>query len=143
MNKTDQRQARLGYLYVSIAAILFAISGISAKFLFNGGITAFQLIQMRTTLAFVGLLVWLCLKEPTLLKISTKSLPYFFSLGVFGIGSAQFFYLLAISKINVAAAILLHYTGPVFVALYVVLVQRQKLSVKSKLAIMGTLIGCF
>jgi drug/metabolite transporter (DMT)-like permease len=64
-------------------------------------------------------------------------------LGVFGIGSAQFFYLLAISKINVAAAILLHYTGPVFVALYVVFVQRQKLSVKSKLAIVGTLIGCF
>jgi hypothetical protein len=55
MNKTDQRQARLGYLYVSLAAILFAISGTFAKFLFNGGITAFQLIQMRTTLAFVGL----------------------------------------------------------------------------------------
>ena len=143
MNKTDQRQARLGYLYVSLAAILFAISGTSAKFLFNGGITAFQLIQMRTTLAFVGLLLWLCLKESALLNISTKSLPYFFSLGVFGIGSAQFFYLLAISKINVAAAILLHYTGPVFVALYVVFVQRQKLRFNITLAILGTLIGCF
>ncbi|MGD2013923.1 MAG: EamA family transporter [Desulfobacterales bacterium] len=143
MNKIDRRKARLGYLYVSLAAVLFAISGTAAKFLFNDGITAFELIQMRTTLAFVGLLAWLCLKEPTFLSISTKSLAYFFSLGVFGIGSAQFFYLLAISKINVAAAILLHYTGPVFVALYVVLVQRQKLSVKSKLAIAGTLIGCF
>ena len=143
MNKIDQQQARLGYLYVSLAAILFAISGTSAKFLFNDGITAFQLIQMRTTLAFTGLLVWLCLRYPALLKISIRALPYFICLGVFGIGSAQFFYLLAISKINVAAAILLHYTGPVFVALYVVLVQRQKLSVKSKLAITGTLIGCF
>jgi drug/metabolite transporter (DMT)-like permease len=143
MNKIDRRKARLGYLYVALAAILFAISGTAAKFLFNGGITAFELIQMRTTLAFSGLLVWLCLKEPALLKISTKSLPYFFSLGVFGIGSAQFFYLFAISKINVAAAILLHYTGPVFVALYVVFVQRQKLSIQSKLAIVGTLIGCF
>lgn len=143
MNKIDRRKARLGYLHVALAAILFAISGTAAKFLFNDGITAFELIQMRTTLAFVGLLVWLCLKETTSLSISTKSLPYFFSLGVFGIGSAQFFYLLAISKINVAAAILLHYTGPVFVALYVVLVLQQKLSVKSKLAIVGTLIGCF
>jgi drug/metabolite transporter (DMT)-like permease len=143
MNKIDRRKARLGYLYVALAAILFAISGTAAKFLFNGGITAFELIQMRTTLAFSGLLVWLCLKEPALLKISTKSLPYFFSLGVFGIGSAQFFYLFAISKINVAAAILLHYTGPVVVALYVVFVQRQKLSIQSKLAIVGTLIGCF
>ncbi|MGD8715949.1 MAG: EamA family transporter [Desulfobacterales bacterium] len=143
MNKIDLHQARLGYLYVSLAAILFAISGTSAKFLFNYGITAFQLIQMRTTLAFAGLLIWLSLKDPALLKISIKNLPYFIGLGVLGIGSAQFFYLLAISKINVAAAILLHYTGPVFVALYVVFVQRQKLSFNSALAIVGTLIGCF
>ena len=143
MNRIDQQQARLGYLYVSLAAILFAISGTSAKYLFNDGVTAFQLIQMRTTLAFAGLLTWICLKDPALLKISIKNLPYFIGLGVFGIGSAQFFYLLAISKINVAAAILLHYTGPVFVALYVVFIQRHKLSFNSVLAILGTLIGCF
>jgi drug/metabolite transporter (DMT)-like permease len=98
---------------------------------------------MRTTLAFTGLLIWLCLRYPTLLKISIKNLPYFIGLGMFGIGSAQFFYLLAISKINVAAAILLHYTGPVFVALYVVFIQRQKLRFNITLAISGTLIGCF
>jgi len=143
LNRIDLQQARLGYLYVSLAAILFAISGNFAKFLFNDGITAFQLIQMRTTLAFAGLLIWICLKDPVLLKISTKNLPYFIALGVFGIGSAQFFYLFSISKINVAAAILLHYTGPVFVALYVLFVQRQKLSFNSVLAILGTLIGCF
>jgi drug/metabolite transporter (DMT)-like permease len=143
MNKIDRHQTRLGYLYVSLAAILFAISGTAAKFLFNAGITAFQLIQMRTTLAFSGLLLWLCLRNPALLKISLRNLLYFIVLGVFGIGSAQFFYLLAISKINVAAAILLHYTGPVFVALYVVFVQRQKLRFNITLAIIGTLIGCF
>jgi len=143
MNKIDQQQTRLGYFYVALAAILFAISGTSAKFLFNDGITAFQLIQMRTTLAFTGLVIWLCLRYPALLKISIKDVPYFIGLGVFGIGSAQFFYLLAISKINVAAAILLHYTGPVFVALYVVFIQRQKLRINSTLAILGTLMGCF
>ena len=143
MKEIDGGHARAGYTYVALAAILFAISGTCAKYLFNDGITAFQLIQMRTTLAFGGLLVWMCLKGPALLKISPKSLPYFICLGAFGIGAAQFFYLLAISKINVAAAILLHYTGPVFVALYVVLVQRQKLGINSAVAIIGTLFGCF
>jgi drug/metabolite transporter (DMT)-like permease len=78
-----------------------------------------------------------------LLKISINDLPYFLALGVFGIGAAQFLYLFAISKINVAVAILLHYTGPVFVALYVVFVQKQKIGFISILAIFGTLIGCF
>jgi drug/metabolite transporter (DMT)-like permease len=98
---------------------------------------------MRTTLAFLGLLIWLCLRHSALLKISPNDFPYFLGLGVFGIGAAQFFYLFAISKINVAAAILLHYTGPIFVALYVVFGQRQKIGIISILAIFGTLIGCF
>jgi drug/metabolite transporter (DMT)-like permease len=140
---SNLQQARAGYLFVSLAAFLFALSGTSAKFLFNDGMTAFQLIQMRTTLAFAGLLTWIGIRNPALLNISPKDLAYFVGLGVFGIGSAQFFYLLAISKINVAAAILLHYTGPVFVALYVVFLQRQKLGFYSILAISGTLIGCF
>ena len=143
MKKIDPPRDVLGYLYVSLAAVMFAISGTSAKYLFNDGITAFQLIQMRTTLAFSGLLIWIFFKHRALLKISITDLPYFLALGVFGIGSAQFFYLMAISKINVAAAILLHYTGPVFVALYVVLVQHRKLGAYSVPAILGTLIGCF
>ena len=137
------RQDRYGYLYVALAAVLFAISGTAAKFLFHSGITPYQLIQLRTTLAFFCLLIWLCFRHSAFLKISLSDLPYFIALGVLGIGSAQFFYLFAISKINVAAAILLHYTGPVFVALYVVVVQRQKIGIPSILAICGTLLGCY
>ncbi|MCG6912018.1 MAG: DMT family transporter [Deltaproteobacteria bacterium] len=138
-----QRHDRLGYLYVALAAILFAASGTVAKFLFNNGLSAFQMIQLRTTLACAGLLVWLPAKDAGLLKIAVKDLGYFAGLGILGIGSAQFFYLFAISKINVAAAILLHYTGPVFVALYAVLVQKRKLGFVSLLAVFGTLVGCF
>lgn len=143
MHTDNQQQTRIGYLFVVLAAILFGISGTVAKFLFNSGVTAFQLIQMRTTLALFVLLIWLIFRRPDLLKTSVKKLPYFFCLGVLGIGSAQFFYLLAISKIDVAAAILLHYTGPVFVALYAVIVQKKKLGLYSLLAISGTLLGCF
>ena len=143
MNSDYRQKGRLGYLYVALAAVLFAVSGTAAKFLFHSGITPYQLIQLRTTLAFTCLLIWLCLRHSALLKISISDLPYFLALGVFGIGAAQFLYLFAISKINVAAAILLHYTGPVFVALYVGFVQRQKIGNISILAICGTLAGCY
>ncbi len=113
MNANDQTQNRIGYFYVVLAAVLFGISGTAAKFLFNAGVTAFQLIQMRTTLAFVVLLIWLIFRRPDLLKISVKKLPYFFCLGVLGIGSAQFFYLLAISKISVAPLHRAGVCGPV------------------------------
>ena len=143
MNIDGRQKGNLGYFYVALAAVLFAVSGTAAKFLFHSGITPYQLIQLRTTFAFTCLLIWLCLRHSALLKISISDLPYFLALGVFGIGAAQFLYLFAISKINVAAAILLHYTGPVFVALYVVFVQRQKIGSISILAICGTLAGCY
>ena len=139
----NPQHTRTGYLYVALAALLFAISGTASKYLFNTGITAFQLIQLRTSLACAGLIIWLGLKSAPLLKISARDLPYFAALGILGIGSAQFFYLYAISKINVAAAILLHYTGPVFVYLYAVFVQKRKPGAVSLAAVCGTLAGCF
>jgi drug/metabolite transporter (DMT)-like permease len=96
----DRQEGKLGYFYVALAAVLFAISGTSSKFLFHSGITPYQLIQLRTT--FTSLLFWLCLRHSDLLKISISDLPYFLALGVFGIGAAQFLYLFAISKINVS-----------------------------------------
>lgn len=138
-----QSDPRLGYMYVCLAALFFAVSGSCAKFLFQQGVTAFQLIQLRTSIAFLGLLFWLCIRRPYYIKISPKDALYFACLGVFGIGAAQFFYLFAISKINVAAAILLHYTGPVFVALYSAVVQKRHPGGLSIAAIVGSLVGCY
>jgi drug/metabolite transporter (DMT)-like permease len=134
---------KIGYLYVTLAAFLFAVSGTAAKFLFNRGMTPYQMIQLRVTLAFCGLLLWLLLRNRPLLIIDLKDLFYFMLLGILGIGAAQFLYLFAISKITVAAAILLHYTGPVFVAVYAAIFLHQKLTRNSILAIFGTLVGCF
>jgi drug/metabolite transporter (DMT)-like permease len=134
---------KTGYLYVSLAAVLWAAAGTTAKFLFNRGMSPYQLIQLRVTLAFCGLLLWLAWCNRQLLKVAAKDLIYFSLLGILGIGAAQFFYLFTISKIKVAAAILLHYTGPVFVALYAAIFRHQKLNRKSLLALSGTLAGCF
>jgi len=98
---------------------------------------------MRTTIAFVGLLIWLGFRHPSLLRIAPRDSIYFLLLGIFGIAAAQFFYLFAISKINVAAAILLQYTGPVFVTLYSIVFTRYKLRPATVIAILGTLTGCF
>ena len=147
MNKMStsrsSKNIAIGYVYVALAALLWAVSGTASKYLFNHGLSAFRVVQLRTTISFAGLFIWLFLRSPSLLKIAVKDLFYFFLLGTCGIGAAQFFYLFAISKISVAAAILLHYTGPVFVALYAVLWKHDRLKPATVLAVAGTLVGCF
>lgn len=121
---------------------MWASGGAAAKFLFNRGTTAFDLIQLRTSLSFIGLFAWLAISNPNLLRISTRDSLYFLVIGIFGIAAAQFFYLFAISKISVAAAILLHYTGPLFIVLYKVIFAREKLKATTVMAMAATLAGC-
>lgn len=132
-----------GYLYVTLGAFLWAISGPAAKFLFQQGVSPFDLVQLRVTLASSILFVWLVLRSPQLLRISLKDILYFVILGVTGMAMVHLTYFLAISKIKVAAAILLQYQAPVFIALYGVIVAGENLTRYTVLAILGTLLGCY
>ncbi|GLI33118.1 membrane protein [Desulforhabdus amnigena] len=132
-----------GYLYVALGALLWAISGSSAKFLFQQGVTPFDLAQARVTLASVLLFLWLLLHRPSLLRISYKDIAYFVVLGVAGMAMVHLTYFLAISKIKVAAAILLQYQAPVLIALYGVIVAKENLTRYTVLAILGAIAGCY
>ena len=134
---------RRGYLYTILAAICWAVSGSAAKFLFNSGVTPFQLFQMRLTIAAIALLVWLALRNPSLLKIDRKDIAYFAVLGNLGIGACQFTYLFAISRIHVAAAVLLQYLAPSLIAVYAVAVARDRLKSSTVAALLGATVGCY
>ena len=97
-----------GYVFVISAALLWGVSGSAAKFLFQSGMTPFQLVQVRLTLTAAGLLLWLALRHPSLLKIDRSDIGYFAVFGVVGMAGVQFTYLFAISKIQVAAAMWNH-----------------------------------
>lgn len=133
----------LGYGYTISAALLWGVSGAAAKFLFQSGITAFQLVQLRLTVTVVSLLLWLAIKNPALLKISRRDIPYFTVFGIFGMATCQFSYLFAISKIQVAAAILLQYLAPGFITLYKILFAKEMPGKTTLIALCGAFCGCF
>ncbi len=137
-----ERTSRSGYLLAALAALFWASSGTAAKYLFNSGITAFELVQLRTTLATCIVFSWLLMRNRSLLVIERRDLPYFVTLGV-GLAAVQFTYLFAISKIQVAAAILIQYQAPLFVALYTLLFLRVKLAPVVFAAMAGSLFGCY
>ncbi|MCU0554308.1 MAG: DMT family transporter [Syntrophales bacterium] len=134
--------ARLGYLYVALSAVLFAATGTASKFLFLGGVTPYQLVQIRTAVASAVLLAWLALADPSCLRIPRQSLPRFILLG-FVLAATMFTYFYAISKIQVAAAILLQYQSPVLVAAYALAFSRERHSPATVLAIAGSGLGCY
>ncbi len=105
-----------GYLAVMGAATLWGVSGVVAKGLFNRQIAPWTLIEIRLTGGFVLLLVILLLRRVSL-AVPREHLGRLVLLGL-AMTSAQFTYYFTFSVSNVAAALFLQYTAPVFVALY-------------------------
>jgi drug/metabolite transporter (DMT)-like permease len=136
------RFASLGYASVALAAALWAASGSAAKFLFRSGISPLQLVQLRTTISAVLLFIWLLAGKRSLLKIGKKDLAYFFLLGI-ALAATQFTYLYTISRLSVAAAILLQYQAPVLIAGYAIFFARRRLSSATLAAVLGTVAGCY
>lgn len=133
---------RLGYISVCSAALLWAASGNASKFLLQSEVTPFQLVQLRTTLAAAFLFLFLLVRRRDLLKTARSDVMYFIMLGIV-LAVMLFAYLYAISRIHVAAAVLLQYQAPALIALYSLFSRRVTLSVFTLLAIVGALIGCY
>jgi len=140
---TNQLRPGWGYVFAMAAAMLWGVSGPSAKYLFNAGVTPFQLVQLRLTITVVVMLAWLWLRQPRLLRIARKDIAYFAVFGIVGMGACQFTYLYAISKIHVAAAILLQYQAPFFIALHALVIQRERLSRPVWICLAAAAAGCY
>ena len=142
MKMPNKRPAHLGYVYVVLAAVLWAASGSAAKFLFQSGVSPFQLVQLRATISAALLFLWLLAARRSLLKIERKNLAGLFLLGI-ALAATQFTYLYAISRINVATAILLQYQAPVLIAGHALFFKHRRLSPFTLAALLGSITGCY
>jgi drug/metabolite transporter (DMT)-like permease len=94
------------------------------------------LSQTRTTFSLLVLLLLLVgFRGWRRIKMPARDLAYCFLLGTFGVAVSNYFYYVAIQRTNVATAIIVQYTAPVWVLLYVVARRQQKLSLQKLVAV--------
>ncbi len=118
------------------AAIMWASSGTAGKALFEGGMSPLELVQIRVTLSTVLLYAAFGLFARALLRIRIKDLGYFLLLGGVSMAGVQVTYFYAISKIQVAAAILLQYMAPILVAFFSICFWKERLTVSKLVALL-------
>jgi DME family drug/metabolite transporter len=94
------------------------------------------LSQTRTTFSLLVLLPLLvAFRGWQRIKMPMRDLAYCFLLGTLGVAVSNYFYYVAIQRTNVATAIIVQYTAPVWVLLYVVARRQQKLSLQKVVAV--------
>lgn len=132
-----------GYVYVMIAAVLWASSGTAGKSLFEGGLLPLDLVQIRVTFSSLILASVFGIFSRSLLRIKLKDVAYFFLLGGVISTLVQFSYFYAISKIQVMAAILLQYLSPIVVAVFSMLFWGEKPTLSKFLALFLAVFGAY
>jgi len=141
-----------GYAYIAAATFLWGIAATLGRAAFTGrllpsgqaigAIDPLILSQSRTTISFLVLLPVLYWRRGwASLKLPAGDVVRLALLGVLGVAASNYFYYLAIEKTNVATAIILQYTAPVFVLLYMVARGLQRATLQRVGAVGLAVIG--
>ena len=125
-------------IYLVFGSLFFAISSIPAKLAMESGLSAFRLTQIRTMGAFLVLFLYVYLKNKSSLRINRKELPIFIAFGLFGFAAVNLFYFLAIQRLNVGVALIIEFTAPIWIVLWMRFIQKK---IVSKLMWWGLVTG--
>jgi drug/metabolite transporter (DMT)-like permease len=122
-----RRRPRLGYLLAAVAAAMFAVNGSIAKLLIEDGVSPADLSQLRVTVAFVMLGGALLLVDRRRLRIARADVPRMAWLGFAGVAIVQLSYFLAIERMPISVALVIQFTGPAMVLLWLRLAHGRRL----------------
>ena len=141
-----------GYLFIGSAALFWGIAATLGRAAFTGrllpggalrAIDPLVLSQSRATLSLailVPILLWRWGWSE--LQVPGRDLLRFFFLGIFGVAASNYLYYLAIQRTNVATAIILQYTAPVWVLIYTAIRSAQQPSSRRIAAVVLAVLGC-
>jgi drug/metabolite transporter, DME family len=125
-----------GYLYIASATLCWGVAASLGRAAFTGRLPRLHalrpidpliLSQGRTTFSFLVLLPLLGPRRGWHgLRLPAADVRATFLIGVLGVAASNYFYYLAIQRTNVATAIIVQYTAPVWVLLYAVARGQQK-----------------
>ncbi|MGH9537627.1 MAG: DMT family transporter [Terriglobales bacterium] len=129
------RKSGRGYLYIAAATFCWGVAASLGRAAFTGRLPGMQalrpidpliLSQSRVTFSFLVLLPVLWLMRGRRLRLPAADVGQIVLIGILGVAASNYFYYLAIQRTNVATAIIVQYTAPIWVLLYTVARGLQK-----------------
>jgi len=142
-----------GYLFIASAALSWGVSATLGRAAFTGhllpggaslgAINPLILSQSRVTFSLLVLLpVLLIRRGSNALTVPRRDLIRLFLLGILGVAASNYLYYVAIQRTNVATAIIVQYTAPVWVLIYTFLRGAQRPSGRRSAAVALAVLGC-
>jgi DME family drug/metabolite transporter len=149
---TEKGKSYRGYLYIASSALLWGVGATLGRAAFTGKllpgrpalppIDPLILSQARITFAFLIFLpALLAARGKSRLRVPAADLGRLALLGVLGLAASNYTYYLAIQRTNIATAITIQYTAPVWMLLYAAVVGWQKPGLRRMIAAALAVVG--
>ena len=134
----SKKNPTLGVLFALGAAILFGLNASTTKVIIGSGISAEQVVFIRSL--FTGLIAisWVLLTNPRGLRVPLKMIPKLILLGIIGVGLLQWSYSQAVFYLPIGIALLLEYTAVLWVPIIALLFFKER--VKSQIWVGAALV---
>ena len=105
----------LGVFFALTAAVLFGLNGSTTKVIIQSGVSAEQVVFIRSLAAGLIALIWALIANRSQLRVEKRLVPRLLLLGVVGVGFLQYFYSQAVVLLPVGIALLIEYTAVLWV----------------------------
>jgi drug/metabolite transporter (DMT)-like permease len=131
----------LGYAATLLAAVFFSVNGTVSTLALQAGISPPRLTALRCTGAAVCLLAVLAVTAPGRLRLTWREVSFLAVFGVVCVALTQYLYYVAIGRLPVGIALVFEMTAPVFIAVYVWSVRRERVRRRLWVALLLSLSG--
>lgn len=143
-----ENKKRLGYFLTIAAAICWGFSGACGEFLFQHRFLNPEWVTMVrmlvTGIVMLPILLYKLGLAKTLQPLKEKnSVLRLLIFSIIGLASCQYTYLAVIKHSNAGTGTMLQYIGPVFVMLFICLIEKRSPTIKELFALMIVIFGVF
>ncbi|PTL39764.1 EamA family transporter [Alkalicoccus saliphilus] len=133
---------RAAYLIVMAGAALWGTTGLFVNQLNESGFTAWEVVGIRLSFSALLLLLFLLIFQRGLLYVKLRDIPFFIGTGIISIAFFNYFFFTVIETASISLAVVLLYTGPVFVALISRFTFKEPFTARKGGALILMLAGC-
>jgi len=115
-----------GEIYLILGATLFAFNGVVAKVVLAEGLSPWRLTQARSGGAFLILIIFFLLFKRHELRATRQEIPWLIAFGVVAVVLVQALYFVAIGRIYLGTALLIEFTAPIWILLFMRFVLKKQ-----------------
>lgn len=116
-----------GTLMVVGAVTLWGVNGTASRVVMDAGVEPARLAEIRITASALLLLGWLLLRDRAALRLQRSELLPYLAFGGIGLVCVQWTYFEAIDRVPIGIALIIEYSAPLMVALWVRFVWKRQL----------------